>query len=75
MARSPYQSDFTVTREPDPVPVELPGTADPVSLPKATLQSNEASARSVKWVYILMVVMLLALLIITMVGPHIPTGE
>ena len=75
MARSPFQSDFTVTREPEPVPVELPSTADPVVLPKATLESNEASARSVKWVYILMFVVLAALALITAVGPHIPAGE
>ena len=75
MARSPLQSDFTVTREPEPVPVELPGTAEPVALPKATLESNEASARSVKWVYIMMFIVLLALLLITAIGPHIPAGE
>lgn len=75
MARSPFQSDFVVTREPEPAPVELPGTADPVALPKATLESNEASARSVKWVYILMFVVLAALLLITVIGPHIPAGE
>ena len=75
MARSPYQSDFVVEREPEPPPVVLPGSADAVSLPKATLQSNEASARSVKWVYIVLLLLLAALVIVTAVGPHIPAGE
>ncbi|MBL9019628.1 MAG: hypothetical protein JNL83_35890 [Myxococcales bacterium] len=75
MARSPFQSDFVVTREPAAAPVELPPGTDPVALPRAALQSNEASARSVKWVYILMFVMLGALALITAIGPHIPAGE
>jgi hypothetical protein len=75
MARSPFQSDFTVTREPEPVPVELPETAAPVALPKATLESNEASARSVKWVYIIMFITIGALVLLTAIGPHIPAGE
>jgi len=75
MARSPYQSDFVVRREPPPVPVAMPGSTDPVSLPTATLQSSEASATSVKWVYILMFITLAALVILCAVGPHIPAGE
>lgn len=75
MARSPYQSDFVVERPPPPAPVELPEGADAVSLPKATLNSNEASARSVKWVYIAMFILLAALALITAIGPHIPAGE
>lgn len=73
---SPAQSDFTVTREPPvEVVVELPEGAQVVQLPKAELRSNEASARSVKWVYWLMAIVLFALLVITVVGPHIPAGE
>lgn len=75
MARSPFQSDFVVTRPPPPPVVELPPGADPVALPKATLESSEASARSVKWVYIFTFLTLAALAIICAVGPHIPAGE
>lgn len=75
MPRSPYQSDFVVTREPPPAPAPLPEGADAVSLPTATLQSSEASARSVKWVYICLAILLAALAIVTAVGPHIPAGE
>ncbi len=73
---SPAQSDFTVTREPPvEVVVELPDGAKVVQLPRADLRSNEASASSVKWVYILTAMVLFALLVITVVGPHIPAGE
>lgn len=70
---SPGQSDFTVgpvaTAE-----VQLEdGTT--VQLPRAELRTNEASARSVKWVYILTAIVLFALIVITAVGPHIPAGE
>lgn len=73
---TPAQSDFTVTREP-PVEqiIELPDGAKVVHLPTAELRSNEASARSVKWVYMLTAVVLFALVVITAVGPHIPAGE
>lgn len=73
---SPAQSDFTVTREPPvEVVVESPEGAKVVQVPRAELRSNEASARSVKWVYILLAIVLLALVVITAVGPHIPAGE
>lgn len=73
---SPSQSDFTVTREPPvEVVVELPEGAKVIHLPKAELRTNEASASSVKWVYILTAIVLFALLVITAVGPHIPSGE
>jgi hypothetical protein len=73
---SPAQSDIPVTREPMvEVVVELPEGAKIVHLPKAELRSNEASAASVKWVYILTAIVLFGLLVITVVGPHIPAGE
>lgn len=72
---SPGQSDFTVTRQPPVEVVELPEGAKIVHLPKAELRTNEATASSVKWVYILTAVVLFALLVITVVGPHIPAGE
>ncbi len=73
---SPAQSDFTVTREPPvEVVIELPEGAKVVQLPRAELRTNEASASSVKWVYILTALVLFALVVITVVGPHIPAGE
>lgn len=73
---SPAQSDFVVTRDPPvEVVVELPEGAKVVHLPRAQLRTNEASARSVKWVYILTAIVLFALLVITAIGPHIPAGE
>ena len=75
MARSPFQSDFVVQKEEPPRPVELPEQAGPVTLPRATLESPEASARATRWVMILTFVVLAALVVLTVVGPHIPTGE
>jgi hypothetical protein len=75
MARSPFQSDFVVHRDEPPPPVELPEQAGAVMLPPATLRSPEASARATRWVMILTFIVLAALLVITVVGPHIPTGE
>jgi hypothetical protein len=76
MARSPFQSDFVIRKEePPPPPVELPEQAGPVQLPQATLQSPEASARATRWVMILTFLVLAALVVLTVVGPHIPAGE
>ncbi len=73
---SPAQSDFTVTREPPvEVVVESEDGQKVVHIPRAELRTNEASASSVKWVYILTAVVLFALIVITAVGPHIPAGE
>ena len=75
MPRSPLQSDFAIYAEPEPVEVELPDTAGPVRLPKAQLQSNEASARSTKLVMTITFIMLAVLALICAIGPHIPSGE
>lgn len=76
MARSPFQSDFVIEKdEPPPPPVVMPEQAAPVMLPKATLESPEASARATRWVMILTFIVLAALVVLTVVGPHIPTGE
>ena len=58
-----------------PVEVELPAAAFPVSLPKAFLRSPEASAFATRWVMRATIVILFALLVLTLVGPHIPSGE
>ncbi len=77
MPRSPYQSDFAVVREPEPVVETLDNIAgiDAVQLPRAVLRSNEASARSTKIVMTLTFVMLAILVLICAIGPHIPSGE
>lgn len=77
MPRSSAQSDFVI-RADDEVfdqPVQLPREADPVALPKATWVTNLASARATKLVYLFVAFTLLLLLVLTVVGPHIPSGE
>jgi hypothetical protein len=74
MPRSAAQSDFTVVRAPEPPPIVLPAAAGPVSLPGAELHSTEASALATRWVLRATFVMLFALLVLCMVGLHIPTG-
>lgn len=71
MARSMEQSDFSVVRAPD---VELPAVAAPVALPSAP-SSTEAGALATRWVMRLTMVLLAALAILCVVGPHIPSGE
>ncbi|MEO7731580.1 MAG: hypothetical protein ABIY55_11450 [Kofleriaceae bacterium] len=72
MPRSSAQSDFTVVRAPDPV--VLPAAAGPVTLPRAELRTTEASALATRWVMRATFAMLFALLVLCMVGLHIPSG-
>jgi hypothetical protein len=65
------QSDFTVVRVPD---VELPASAAPVALPGAP-DSNEAGELATRWVMRIALVLLAALAVLCLVGPHIPSGE
>ncbi|MBA3503284.1 MAG: hypothetical protein H0T65_23185 [Deltaproteobacteria bacterium] len=76
MPRSALQSDFSVNRE--PVAVEVPEGMSPEEaeeLPRAFLRSNEATARTTKIVMTFTFVMLAILILICMIGPHIPSGE
>jgi hypothetical protein len=88
MPRSSAQSDFVFTSgETDgaaadaaemAIAVELeqlPPAAQPVALPKATLRTRFASARATKWVMGFTFFVLAILVIMTIVGPHIPSGE
>lgn len=77
MARSAAQSDFVVRSDEEVFdqPVHLPPQADPVSLPKARWITNLASARATKLVYWFVFLTLAILLVLTVVGPHIPSGE
>jgi hypothetical protein len=54
---------------------DLRTAAEPIMLPTAWLRSSEASAFATRWVMRAALVLLLALLVLTMVGPHIPSGE
>jgi hypothetical protein len=73
--RAPGQSDFVVQR---PAPVtapELPPGARAVALPEACLRSSEASAFATRWVMRAAFLALFVLLVLTVVGTHIPSGE
>lgn len=66
----------------EPLDGELPQAAQVVALPEpridlpeARLHSSEASAFATRWVMRAALVLLLALLVLTMIGPHIPSGE
>ena len=72
MPRSAAQSDFSVSREPE---VELPEAAAPVSLPSAQVITTQAGEFSTRWVMRFTVLLLLALAVLCVVGPHIPAGE
>jgi hypothetical protein len=72
MARSAAQSDFSVSRAPE---VELPAGAAPVALPSAQAVTTQAGERATRWVMRLTVLLLLALAVLCVVGPHIPSGE
>ncbi|MEJ7603395.1 MAG: hypothetical protein WKG01_36245 [Kofleriaceae bacterium] len=74
MPRSSAQSDFVVRREPPPGVIDLPDGAKAMELPRATLISNEASARATKIVLWATVIMLATLVLLTVIGPHIPSG-
>jgi hypothetical protein len=75
MGRTSGQSDFVFERPVDPEDVALPKIADPVTLPKATLWANLASSSATKWVLGFVALTLILLLVLTLVGPHIPSGE
>lgn len=76
MPRSSAQSDFVIQSESEVFSEPaLPPQADPVALPKATWNTHLASERATKLVYWFVGVTLFMLLVLTVVGPHIPSGE
>ena len=72
MARSAAQSDFSVAR---PTVVALPATADAVGLPDAEALRTQAGELSSRWVMRATWLVLFALAVLCVVGPHIPAGE
>jgi hypothetical protein len=72
MARSAAQSDFSVVR---PLDAVLPATTDAVALPDAGAVGMQAGELSSRWVMRATWLMLLALAVLCVVGPHIPSGE
>jgi hypothetical protein len=77
MPRSSAQSDFVIQADGEVFdqPVQLPPEADPVALPKAIWRTPLASTRATKLVYWFVFLTLGMLLVLTVVGPHIPSGE
>lgn len=76
MARfSPAQSDFVVEQPAPVVEVALPAEAQIIALPRATALSKFASAGATRVVLIITAVMLVGLVLLLVVGPHIPAGE
>ena len=58
-----------------PAEVVLPASALPVGLPDARVISSQAGALTSRWVMRATWLMLLALGVLCLVGPHIPSGE
>ena len=76
MPRSSAQSDFVIQSEHEVFSEPaLPPQADSVSLPKASWHTNLASARATTLVYWFVGLTLLTLVLLTVIGPHIPSGE
>lgn len=72
MARSAAQSDFSVAR---PAVVALPSTTDAVALPDAEALHSQAGELASRWVMRATWLVLFALAVLCVVGPHIPAGE
>jgi hypothetical protein len=75
MGRSTGQSDFVFETPSEPADVELPKVADPITLPKASRWEHLASATATRWVLGFVFLALVMLVVLTLVGPHIPSGE
>lgn len=75
MPRPPGQSDFVFGQPVEIVEVELPEEARVVQLPRARAISKFASAGATRWMLIITAVMLISLLLLLVIGPHIPAGE
>jgi hypothetical protein len=72
MARSAAQSDFSVAR---PAEVALPQASDAVALPDAEAIRTQAGELTSRWVMRATWLLLLALALLCLIGPHIPSGE
>lgn len=62
-------------RAPEPPAGPIGEATGPVELPRAELRSTEASARATRIVMTFTFVVLAALALLTLIGPHIPSGE
>jgi hypothetical protein len=77
MPRSAAQSDFVVQSSP---PTEAPpagpiGEATgPVELPRARLRTPFASERATRLVMSFTFIVLAVLVLLTLIGPHVPSG-
>jgi hypothetical protein len=78
MPRSAAQSDFVVVSRPPEADLPAGPIGDatgPVELPRAVLRSTEASARATRLVMTWTFIVLTALALLTLIGPHVPSGE
>ncbi|MBX3156725.1 MAG: hypothetical protein KF773_12035 [Deltaproteobacteria bacterium] len=77
MARSSAQSDFVFTpgETMEPAEIEPPDRTSPIALPQAKVRTRFASTRLTRIVMGVTFFMLFVLTILTIVGPHIPSGE
>jgi hypothetical protein len=78
MPRSAAQSDFVVQASPledEPPAGPIGEGTSPVELPLAKLHSPFASARATRLVMAFTFIVLGVLALLTMIGPHVPTGE
>ncbi len=85
MPRSPLQSDFVI-QEPEPEAPELDPDGPPIGeatavvemprrIPFAVWRTNQASSRATKIVMTATWIALAILLLMCLIGPHIPAGE
>jgi hypothetical protein len=78
MGHSSGQSDFVFEKPRDPENpenIELPKVADAIMLPKTSRWEHLASATATRWVLGFVFLALVLLVVLTLVGPHIPSGE
>ena len=78
MPRSAAQSDFVVVSRPPEADLPAGPIGDAtgaVELPRAVLRSTEASARATRLVMTWTFLVLTALALLTLIGPHVPSGE
>jgi hypothetical protein len=78
MPRSAAQSDFVV--QASPLEADLPAgpigeATGPVELPRAVIRTAFASERATRLVMAFTFIVLAALALLTVIGPHVPSGE
>jgi hypothetical protein len=78
MPRSAAQSDFVVQTSPPEEELSDGPIGDgtgPVELPRAAVRTTQASERATRFVMTLTLIVLGLLVLLTLIGPHVPSGE